>query len=162
MIQKKLKAALEVNLKPILCLGSEERDQKKEFKKIKIQLKRALSKIKTLKPKDLIITYEPVWAISTTKGSKVATPKEVREGANFIRKVLIKLFDKNFAQRIKIIYGGSVDSKNIQGFIKEAQMAGVLIGGASLKAKEFIKAVKMLAKMKNEIYKKTFLNTRIS
>ena len=63
----------------------------------------------------------------------------------FIRKILAKLFGKTFAQKIRIIYGGSVDSKSIQGFIKDAQMDGVLVGAVSLKAKEFIATVKKLA-----------------
>lgn len=142
MINKKLKALLGAGLKPILCVGSKDRNQKKEFKEIKIQLKNALSGIKKPNPKNIIITYEPVWAISTTEGRKIATSKKVKEGASFIRNILIKLFDKNFAHKIKIIYGGSVDSKNVREFLKEAQMAGVLVGAASLNPQEFIKAVK--------------------
>lgn len=142
MINKKLKALLGAGLKPILCVGSKDRNQKKEFKEIKIQLKNALSGIKKPNPENIIITYEPVWAISTTKGRKIATSKKVKEGASFIRNILIELFDKNFVHKIKIIYGGSVDSKNVRGFLKEAQMAGVLVGAASLNPQEFIKAVK--------------------
>lgn len=142
MVNKKLGAVLDIGLKSILCVGSEDRDQKKEFKKIQIQLEKALLGIKKPNTENLIIAYEPIWAISTTKGRKIATPKEAREGANFTRKVLVKLFGKNFGQRIRVIYGGSVDSKNIGGFIKEAKMDGVLVGAASLRAREFIKTVK--------------------
>ena len=142
MVNKKLKVALKAGLRAILCVGSTQREQEKEFKKIRIQVERALSGFKKSNLKNLIITYEPIWAISTTKGGKIATPREAREGADFIRKVLIKLFDKNSAQKIRIIYGGSVDSSNIRGFLKEAQMAGALVGAASLKPKEFVKTVK--------------------
>ncbi len=149
MVSKKLRAVLDADLKPILCVGSKDKNQEKEFKEIKIQLERALLGIKKPNPQNLIITYEPVWAISTTKGSKIATPCEAKDGANFIRKILIKLFDKNFVQRIRIIYGGSVDSKNILGFIKEAQMDGALVGAASLRAEEFIAAVKVVDEFKD-------------
>lgn len=142
MVSKKLKAVLDAGLKPILCVGSETRDQKKEFKEVKIQLERAFSGIKKPISKNLIITYEPVWAISTTKGSKIATPKEAKEGADFIRKILIKLFNENLARGIRIIYGGSMDSKNIRGFIKETRIDGALIGVASLDSQEFVRAVK--------------------
>lgn len=146
MVNKKLKAVLGIGLKPILCVGSKERNQKKEFREIKNQLKKVLSGIKKPELKSLVITYEPVWAISTTKGGRIATPKESREGANFIRKILIKLFDKNFAKRPRIIYGGSVDSKNVKSFIYEARMDGVLVGAASLNSKEFVKLVKKISK----------------
>ena len=132
---KKLKAVLKSGLKPILCIGE---------KKMRIQMKRALAGIKKSSLKNIIITYEPVWAISTTKGGSIATFKEAKKGAVSIRKILTRLFNKSLAQKIKIIYGGSVDSKNIQGFIKEAKMDGVLIGAASLKAKEFVAALKKI------------------
>jgi len=142
MVNRKLKAALKENLRPILCVGNKNRKREKEFKGIRIQMEKALSGIKKSDLKNLIITYEPVWAISTTKGREIATPIEAKEGAIFIRKILAKLFDKNFAQKIRIIYGGSVDSGNIRGFIKEAKMGGVLVGAASLKPKEFVRTVK--------------------
>lgn len=146
IVNKKLRAALDASLKPILCVGSKDRSREKEFKEIKIQLDKTLPGIKKPNPQNLIITYEPVWAISTTKGSKIAAPKEARDGANFIRKILTKLFDKNFAQRIRVIYGGSVDSKNVCSFIYEAKMDGVLVGAASLNPKEFIKIIKSVSR----------------
>jgi len=142
MVNRKLKAALKENLRPIFCVGNKNRKREKEFKGIRIQMEKALSGIKKSDLKNLIITYEPVWAISTTKGREIATPIEVKEGAIFIRKILAKLFDKNFAQKIRIIYGGSVDSGNIRGFIKEAKMDGALVGAASLKPKEFVRTVR--------------------
>ena len=142
MVNRKLKAALKENLRPILCVGNKNRKREKEFKGIRIQMEKALLGIKKSDRKNLIITYDPVWAISTTKGREIATPIEAKEGAIFIRKILAKLFDKNFAQKIRIIYGGSVNSGNIRGFIKEAKMDGALVGAASLKPKEFVRTVK--------------------
>lgn len=143
MVNKKLKAALKVSLRPILCVSSKKRGEAAR-KEMEAQLKRALVGIKKPEIKNIVITYEPVWAISTTKGSIIATPKNTREGGIFIRNNLTKLFDKDTAKKVKIIYGGSVDSKSIQGSIKDAQMDGALVGAASLKAKEFIATVKKL------------------
>lgn len=141
MINKKLKAVLGTGLKPILCVGSIKIGEKGN-EEIKSQLKKALSGIKKSDLKNIIFTYEPIWAISTTKGSIVATPENTKGGAIFIRKNLNKLFGKVIAKEVRIIYGGSVDSKNIEGFIKKAKMDGVLIGVASLSPEDFIAAVK--------------------
>ena len=137
MVNKKIKAVLKEGLYPILCVGSEERGQDGEFRKIKNQLKKSLSGIKKAGLKKLVIAYEPIWAISTTKGRVNATPGRAGEGGNFIRKILIGLFDKESAGKVRIIYGGSVDSNNIRGFLKGGGMAGALVGAASLEAGEF-------------------------
>ena len=146
MVNRKLKAALKEDLKPILCVGNKNRKREKEFKGIRIQMEKALSGIKKSDLKNLVITYEPVWAISTTRGGRIATPNQAKEGMIFIREILTKLFDKNSAKKIRIIYGGSVDSSNIRGFLKEAKMAGALVGAASLKPNEFVKTVKVASR----------------
>ncbi|PJA84609.1 MAG: triose-phosphate isomerase [Candidatus Nealsonbacteria bacterium CG_4_9_14_3_um_filter_37_13] len=160
MVNKKLKAALLVGLKPILCVGSKKRGEK-GAKEMKAQLERALAGIKKSELKNIIITYEPIWAISTTKGSIVATPENTKEGKIFLRRNLTKLFGKTIAQKVKIIYGGSVDSTNIEDFIKVAQMDGVLIGAASLRFDDFMAAVKTIDPVRSvhEIKSKSgFLN----
>lgn len=144
MVNKKLKAVLAVGLKPILCIGSKTREFKKETKDMKAQLEGALFGISKPDLKKILVTYEPVWAISTTRGGVVATPADAKRGANFIKITLAKLFDKATANKVRLLYGGSVDSTNIQGFIEKSQMDGVLVGGASLKSGEFIKLVKTL------------------
>ena len=141
MINRKIKAAIIAGLKPILCIGSRERGNRGSSE-MKIQLQKALAGVKKTELKNVIITYEPVWAISTTKRSVIATPENTKEGKIFIRENLNKLFGKSLSQRIRIIYGGSVDSNNIEGFIKVAKMDGVLIGAASLKPDDFTAAVK--------------------
>lgn len=143
MINKKLKASIAASLKPILCLGSKKRG-KEEKKVIETQLKRALVGIKKSDLKNIIIAYEPIWAISTTKSSVVATPENTKEGEVFLRRSLSKLYSRGIAQKTKIIYGGSVNSQNIEDFIKKARMDGVLIGAASLKPADFIAAVKII------------------
>lgn len=143
MINRKIKAAIIAGLKPILCIGSRERGNRGSSE-MKIQLQKALAGVKKTELKNVIITYEPVWAISTTKRSVIATPENTKEGKIFIRENLNKLFGKSLSQRVRVIYGGSVDSNNIEGFIKVAKMDGVLIGAASLKPDDFTAAVKKI------------------
>jgi len=141
MINKKMKAALSAELKPILCLSSGKRggDAKEEMG---IQLRGAMAGIEKSDTKNIVFTYEPIWAISTTIGSVVATPENTAEGKIFIKEVIYELFGKDTAESARIIYGGSVDSKNISGFLKDAKMDGALVGAASLKPEEFVSAVK--------------------
>jgi len=141
MVNKKLKAALKAGLTPILCVGSKKRGEKGN-QEMKVQLESALTGIKRAELEKIVFTYEPVWAISTTKRSIVATPENTKGEAIFIRKILTKLFDKTIAQKARVIYGGSVDNTNIRDFIEKAQMDGVLIGAASLRPDDFIAAVK--------------------
>ncbi len=140
MVNKKIKAVLEAGLKPILCVSSKKRKEAAR-KEMEVQMKKDLVGIKKSEIKNIVITYEPIWAISTTKGSIVATPENTKEGAILIRKNLVELFGSVDAQKVKVIYGGSVDSTNIQGFIEKAEMDGVLIGAASLRPDDFIAAV---------------------
>ncbi len=139
MVNKKLRAVLAAGLNPILCVGSMKKEKEGDFE-IKSQLKKALLGMKKTDIKNIVFVYEPIWAISTTKGSVVATPENTRRGATLIKETLAELFDKSV--KVKVIYGGSVDSANIQGFIKDANMDGVLIGAASLRPDDFIAAVK--------------------
>lgn len=148
MVNKKLRAALIAGLKPILCVGSKKRGEK-GHKEMKIQLERALAGMEKSDLKNIIFAYEPMWAISTTKGSIIAIPENTKEGKIFIKKVLTKLFNKTIVKQIKIIYGGSVDSKSIEGFIKKAKMDGVLIGAASLRSDDFIAAIKKVDPIRN-------------
>jgi triosephosphate isomerase len=141
MVNKKLKAVLKVGLKPILCIGSTERG-KKGRKEMEIHLKGALAGMEKSEVMKIIFTYEPVWAISTTKGGEVATPENTKEGKVFIKEILAELFSEDVAREAKVIYGGSVDSQNVEGFIKAAEMDGVLIGAASLRPDDFVAAVK--------------------
>lgn len=143
MVNKKIKAVLEAGLKPILCVSSKKRGEAAR-KEMKVQMKKDLVGIKKSEIKNIVITYEPIWAISTTKGSIVATPENTKEGAILIRKNLVELFGSVDAQKVKVIYGGSVDSTNIQGFIEKAEMDGVLIGAASLRPDDFIAAVQKI------------------
>ena len=138
-VNQKIKAALAAGLSVIFCVGSE---TKKPGKEMKYQLEKGLQGLDKAVFTKLVLMYEPVWAISTTKNKIVATPEEALRGCLYMRNVLERLFDKKTAQRAKIIYGGSVDSKNIRGFLDEGRMAGGLPGAASLDPQEFIRIVK--------------------
>lgn len=137
MINKKLKAAIAAKLKPIFCIGEteEERKKRKTFEILKKQLKEGLKSIFNFKPQILnpIIAYEPVWAIGT---GNFCLPEKAKEVLFFLRKVL---------KDISILYGGSVNSKNAKDYIMIG-FDGLLVGGASLNAREFIKIVKSVSK----------------
>ncbi|MFZ2390441.1 MAG: triose-phosphate isomerase [Minisyncoccales bacterium] len=138
-INSKLIKVLESKIIPILCIGEkgEERGEGKTFEVLSEQLDVCLNNISV--PERIILAYEPVWAIGTGKFAEVSDIKEIR---SFIQDFLIKKFDKETAEKIMILYGGSVDSNNVHSYITEAKMDGVLVGGASLKADEFLKLIK--------------------
>ncbi len=139
LVNQKIKAALEVGLKVIFCVGSK---TKKPGKEMERQLKEGLRGVKRSDLTKLVFIYEPVWAISTTKNKITATPKEALKGGLYMRNVLKKIFNKEAAKTARIIYGGSVNSKNIKSFVKEGKMAGGLPGAASLDPYEFVRIVK--------------------
>ena len=139
LVNRKIIAALEAGLKIIFCVGSE---TKKPGKEMRYQLKIGLKGVRKQDAAKLVFVYEPIWAISTSKNKVVATPHEALKGGLYIRDILRKIFDGKTAKKAKIIYGGSVDSKNIRGFIEEGKMAGGLPGAASLDPYEFIRIVK--------------------
>ncbi|MGC9610884.1 MAG: triose-phosphate isomerase [Minisyncoccia bacterium] len=143
VINKKIKAALAGGLKVILCVGEKWSIRKKGIAAAKkfaaSQFKRDLEGIisSNLKAPDLIIAYEPVWAISTGKNDN---PENASEMAIFIKKQ-ITLIHKS--KGIKVLYGGSVNAKNARSFLKAKNIDGLLVGGASLSSKEFGKIIKL-------------------
>jgi triosephosphate isomerase len=136
-INKKLRKVLETTkLIPILCIGEnrEERMSEKTFSVLGMQLANCLDKIPKDKLGKIIIAYEPIWAIGT---GIYATEDKISEAKTNIFKILCDIYNKELAKTVKIVYGGSVDSKNIDMIVNKADMDGVLVGGASLKPKEF-------------------------
>ncbi len=137
LISKKLEAILKYNLKPILCIGEtlEERNAGKTFEILKNQLDIDLSKADQSKIKDIVIAYEPVWAIGTGVS---ATNEQVAEAHKWIREYLESRY-KDDAADIKILYGGSLNDANAKEILAIANVNGGLIGGASLKSESFLK-----------------------
>lgn len=148
MINKKIKAALGLKLKPIFCIGETENERNKGKTKniLKFQISKGLKGFSRKEIKNIIIAYEPVWAIGT---GKPCEPQDAQKMSFFIRKTIAKIYGPNISQHIRIIYGGSVNSKNALSYVKKASFLGLLIGGASLKAGEFIKIIKSFDEFKS-------------
>jgi triosephosphate isomerase len=145
IVKKKVKSALANNLKPILCVGErlEENEAGKTEDVINKQVTAALNDVEPVP--DLVIAYEPVWAIGT---GKAASGKQASTTIQFIRTVVAKLWNKRIAQDLRILYGGSVTGINITEFISYPEIDGALVGGASLKAAEFVSIIEQTAKIK--------------
>lgn len=139
-INKKVKAVLTAGLKTILCIGesAEERKNNRKNEILKSQLEKDLDKITQQEIKNIVIAYEPVWAIGTGDNCSV---EETTDSIKFIRQLISEFYNKEISENIRIIYGGSVSSQNSADYIKKAGANGLLPGGASLKANEFIKIV---------------------
>ncbi|MFH0852641.1 MAG: triose-phosphate isomerase [bacterium] len=137
IINAKLKTALKSGLTPILCVGEREGEEMSDV--VAGQIKKGLADIGKNQLEKVIIAYEPVWAISTSAAAKECSPDNALSAAVFIRKILTEIYSNFLAQKVAIIYGGSVDAGNGVSYIKQSQMAGLLVGGASLDSGEFVK-----------------------
>ncbi len=139
-VQAKTLLALKNKLTPIVCIGESDRDSRGEFFNFVQNQIRALCKgLTSAQIKKIIIAYEPIWAIGT---GKTATAEDVKEMQLFIVSVLTKLYDRKTADAVRQLYGGSVKPHNAEILQKEGGMNGFLVGGASLKAKDFLAIIK--------------------
>lgn len=136
IINKKVRAAQGIGLSVILCIGEtlKEREEGKTFEVLRRQLAEGL---KDVRPENLVIAYEPVWAIGT---GRTATPEQIAEAHGFIRNMLREAF-KEKADEIRIQYGGSVNADNASSILNIENVDGALVGGASLKPDSFIKII---------------------
>lgn len=139
-INKKVIAALKHGLKPILCVGEslEQREAGVEKEKVRAQLINDLAGIGIKEGLKIVVAYEPIWAIGT---GRTATSAQANEMSSFIRNVLSDIFTEDVAENIVIQYGGSVKASNAQEIMLQSDIDGALVGGASLKADEFIKII---------------------
>jgi triosephosphate isomerase len=146
LVNKKVKKAFEYGLKPILCVGesSEDNEAARTEQVVTTQVTAGLAGIGS--KSQLVVAYEPIWAIGT---GKAATGKQANATANMIRRIVAGLWDMETAESIRILYGGSVTGDNIAEFIIEPDIDGALVGGASLKANEFVSIVKQIASLKS-------------
>lgn len=139
-VNKKIKAAFENELKPIVCVGEtlEERENGKTVEKITTQTKLALDGLTPEQVKNTIIAYEPIWAIGT---GKTATSEDANNSIKEIRKKIEEIYGKDVAECVIIQYGGSVKSSNAKELFTTSDIDGGLVGGASLKPEEFANIV---------------------
>ncbi len=140
LLNKKLKAALKHGIKPILCVGEtlEQREANVEKETVKTQIVKSLCDIDADCFKNIVIAYEPVWAIGT---GKTASSNQANEIISYIRDVIKELYDEKISENVIIQYGGSVKGSNAAEIMAKPDIDGALVGGASLKAEEFINII---------------------
>ncbi len=136
MINRRLRAALQFALMPILCIGETlaEREAGNTFNVLEEQLTQGLAQITAEQMSNVVVAYEPVWAIGT---GKTATDAQAQEVHAFIRELLARSYEKTLADCIRILYGGSVKPENVDSLMARPDIDGVLVGGASLNATTF-------------------------
>ncbi|HOU36939.1 MAG TPA: triose-phosphate isomerase [Candidatus Omnitrophota bacterium] len=146
-VNKKIKAVLSHGLTPIMCVGEmlAEREAGKTFKVLDDHVINGLKGFSAEEAEKIVIAYEPVWAIGT---GKTATPAQAQEAHQYIRGILAKLYSDDVASRIRIQYGGSVKPENIEELMRQPDVDGALVGGASLKVDSFARIVMTAAKVK--------------
>ncbi len=140
VVNQKIRAALHFNLSPIVCVGETlaERDAGREQEVVASQLERSLAELTANNLVRIIAAYEPVWAIGT---GRTATPTQAQQMHAFIRQWISQKFDQSTGDGLRILYGGSVKPENIADLMREADIDGALVGGASLEAESFARIV---------------------
>ena len=150
MIAKKVAAALRNKITPILCIG--ETESERAFNEtadvIRDQLLGGLSEIGDDMVGKVIIAYEPVWAISSGKGAKLAAPDEIFEVVKLIREVLADTYGKKKAEAIPVLFGGSVNPSNAGAYLTVPGVNGLLVGGSSLILSEFIDIIEVAKRVR--------------
>jgi triosephosphate isomerase (TIM) len=146
VVNKKLHAALEATLKPIVCIGETlaERDAGRVEEVLETQLKGSLAGVTAKELHEVVIAYEPVWAIGT---GRTASPAQAQEAHAFVRKTVAAISDKATADKIRIQYGGSVKPENTATLMGQPDIDGALVGGASLDPRAFAEIVKNTCKL---------------
>lgn len=147
MIHNKIRILLENGMIPILCVGERERAGDDIPEIVGEQIRAALKGIKKNFLKKLVIAYEPIWAISTMPNARPDTPINAFRAMIYIRKIISELYGRAVGNEVQIIYGGSVNAKNIKAFLEEGRMQGALVGGASLDAAEFAEIVMIASRV---------------
>jgi len=137
LVHEKVQAAFKHGLKPIVCVGEtfEQREANETEEVVRGQVEKDLAGLSEEQAKQVVIAYEPIWAIGTGKSSSAEDANEV---CAYIRSVLRDQFSNEVAEAVRIQYGGSVKPYNIEGFLKQTDIDGALVGGASLEAESFL------------------------
>ncbi len=143
ILSQKVKSALKKNMRVMFCFGEELNDRKSDnhFKVVENQLKNALFSLEASAWTNLVLAYEPVWAIGT---GETASPEQAQEMHAFIRKTITEAYDPSVANNVSILYGGSVKPANAEEIFSKPDVDGGLIGGASLVADDFVEIIKAI------------------
>jgi len=141
IINRKITAALSAGLRPIVCVGETlaERDSKRVEEVLKRQIQEGLNGVNSNQFQDLVIAYEPLWAIGT---GRTATPEQAQEAHVFIRSVIASISEHPIAAEIRIQYGGSVKPENAEELLRQPDIDGALVGGASLDPRSFAQIIR--------------------
>ena len=138
-VNKKVKSAVKHGIKPIVCVGEtlEQKEAGKEKEVVKGQIEGALEGLSGEDIKDLVVAYEPIWAIGT---GKTASAEDAESMCGFIRSIINDLYG-DLSESLRIQYGGSVKPANVKELMEKTEIDGALVGGASLKAEDFVKLI---------------------
>lgn len=150
MIQKKVAAAVRNKITPILCIGETESERAfgETADVIRDQLIGGLSEVADDDLDKVMVAYEPVWAISSTKAAKIATPDEIADVVKLIKKVLAETYGEKAGEKVPVLFGGSVNSSNAGAYLTVPGVNGLLIGGASLIMHEFIDIIEVAKRVR--------------
>jgi len=145
MVQKKVHTALEAGLRPIMCVGESlaERESGSVQKVLGRQIEEGLKDVSADHLSEIVLAYEPVWAIGT---GRTASPAQAEEAHAFLRSLLAEFFDQSAADKTRILYGGSVKPENTEDLMREPNIDGALIGGASLDPHSFARIIRATEK----------------
>jgi len=145
MVQKKVHTALEAGLRPIMCVGESlaERESGSVQKVLRRQVEEGLKDVSADHLSEIVLAYEPVWAIGT---GRTASPAQAEEVHAFLRSLLAELFGQSAADKTRILYGGSVKPENTEDLMREPNIDGALIGGASLDPHSFARIIRATEK----------------
>ena len=150
-LRQKVAAAIRNHITPILCIGEteNERNFNETADVIRDQLHGGLSEVDAEDLKKVIIAYEPVWAISSNKGARLATPDEVAASIQLIKRELGAIYGKAQTESIPILYGGSINPNNAGAYLTIPEVNGLLIGGSSLISDHFVDIIDLAKRVKN-------------
>jgi triosephosphate isomerase (TIM) len=152
LANKKIKLCLEKGITPIYCIGEtlEEKENGKTRAILEKQITEGLRGLNLIRAREVIITYEPIWTISTQAGGEAENPDNVLAINILIRKILFDMYDPKTARGAKILYGGSINKKNISDYLKNKCSDGFLIGSASLNPSDFISIIRKTEKINQQ------------
>ncbi len=141
VVNEKMKLAIAKNIQPVLCIGEilSERESDLTNSVLETQVKKAFDGLTEEEIKDVVIAYEPVWAIGT---GLTATSKQANEACNFVRSVVASLYSEETANNMVIQYGGSVNPANVEELLGKSDIDGALVGGASLEVASYVSLLK--------------------